>query len=95
LLLTRPLVWEGDGLEINVSSANGTVQVEVLSEDGEVVEGYERASSVAFSGDSLRHPMQWKDGRTMGALRGRRLRLKFYLSNAVLYAFCAKKSEKS
>jgi hypothetical protein len=95
LLLTRPLVWEGDTLETNVSSANGTVQVEVLSEDGEVLEGYERASSVAFSGDSLRHPMQWKDGRTMGALRSQRLRLKFYLSNAVLYAFGAKNGVKS
>ncbi len=89
-LLTRPLVCEGEVLEINASSANGTIQVEVLSPDGEIIEGYEREASVTFSGDSLRQEMQWKDGRTMSALRGQRLRLKFYMSNAVLYSFVIK-----
>ena len=90
LLLTRPLAWEGDALEVNGSSADGAIQVEVLSEGGEVMEGYDRASSVVFSGDSLRQRMQWKEGRTMGALGGRRVRLKFYLSNATLYSFAMK-----
>jgi hypothetical protein len=90
LLLTRPLVCEGDQLEINASSANGTLQVEVLSEKGKVLEGYEKESSVVFSGDSLRQEMQWKDGRNMSALRGQRIRLKFYMSNAVLYSFHVK-----
>tara|TARA_Y100000758_G_scaffold220673_1_gene159094 strand:- start:1348 stop:2763 length:1416 start_codon:yes stop_codon:yes gene_type:complete len=90
LLLTRPLSWQGDAVEVNVSSADGAIQVEVLSEQGEIVAGYERTSSMVFSGDSLRQQMQWKDGRTMGALNGRRVRLKFYLSNATLYSFAIK-----
>ena len=31
--------------------------------------------------------MPWQGGRTVGALRGKRLRFKFYLSNAALYSF--------
>jgi len=31
--------------------------------------------------------MQWTEGRDMSVLRGQRIRLKFYLSNAVLYSF--------
>ena len=89
-MLTRPLSWQGDAVEVNVSSADGAIQVEVLSEQGEIVAGYERKSSMVFSGDSLRQQMQWKDGRTMGALNGRRVRLKFYLSNATLYSFAIK-----
>ena len=87
LLLTRPLLWQGEALEINASSGNGMIQVEVLSEGGEVVEGFERTSSVEFGGDALRQQMQWKDGRTMAVLNGRCIRLKFYLSTAALYSF--------
>ncbi|NKB71491.1 MAG: hypothetical protein GKR89_30840 [Candidatus Latescibacteria bacterium] len=87
LLLTRPLVWQGDALEINSSSADGAIQVEVLSADGAVIEGYERESSLVFCGDSLRQQMQWEGGRSMDALCGQRIRLKFYLSNAMLYSF--------
>lgn len=90
LLLTRPLLWQGNALEINASSANGAIQAEVLSEDGEVLAGYERASSLVFSGDALRHEMRWQDQHHMQALNGQRIRLKFYLSDAVLYAFCMK-----
>ena len=90
LLVTRPLRWEGEMLEINAASGDGVIAVEVLAEDGAVIAGYERTSSVPFSGDSLRQEMQWRDGRDMSVLCGRRIRLKFYLSNAVLYSFSAK-----
>ena len=90
LLLTRPLTWKGNALEINASSADGAIQVEVLSESGETIEGYDRAASVVFSGDSLRQRIQWEGGRTMDRLDGRRVRLKFYLSNATVYSFAMK-----
>ena len=89
LLLTRPIAWNGNTLEINASSANGSIQVEVLSVEGEVLEDYEREASVIFSGDSVRHKMLWKNDRDLDAFRGQRIRLKFYLSNAVLYSFRA------
>ena len=90
VLLTRPFLWDGDALEINASSDNGTIQAEVLSADGGIVEGYAREASRAFCGDGLRQQMQWQDGRDMGALRGQQVRLKFYMSNATLYSFGAK-----
>ena len=34
---------------------------------------------------ALRQQMQWTEGRDMSVLRRQRIRLKFYLSNAVLY----------
>jgi len=87
VLLTGPLMYNGETLEINAFSANGTLQVEVLSEEREVLKGYERRSCRVFSGDSPRQQMRWQDGHNMLELRGQRLRLKFYMSNAVLYSF--------
>jgi hypothetical protein len=40
----------------------------------------------AFAGDALAHSVRW-DGGGLSALRGRAIRLKFYLSEASLYAF--------
>jgi hypothetical protein len=87
VLLTRPLTCEGNQLEINTASTDGAIQVEVLTEAGEIIAGYERSSCPAVSDDSLRHRMTWLAGRDLSSLRGQRIRFKFYLSNAVLYSF--------
>lgn len=79
---TNCVFWD-EAIGKYVSSANGTIQVEALSADGEIIEGYAKASSVAFCGDSLRHQLQWRHGRTMRALQGQRIRLKFYMSQAI------------
>ena len=77
---------EGAGLQINAWAANGRIQAEVLTESGEVVEGFGRGECAAFSGDALAHSVRWNGG-VLSALRGRTIRLKFYLSEASLYAF--------
>ena len=61
-------------------------QVEVLTERGEVVEGFGRGECAAFAGDALAHSVRWNGGG-LSALRGRAIRLKFSLSEASLYAF--------
>ena len=85
-LVTRAFTCEGDGLEINACAANGRIRVEVLTERGEVVEGFGRGECAAFAGDALAHSVRWNGGG-LSALRGRTIRLKFYLSEASLYAF--------
>ena len=85
-LVTRAFACQGDGLELNASAANGRIQVEVLTEGGEVVEGFGRRECEAVSCDSLAHTVRWNGGG-LSAVRGRAIRLKFYLSEASLYAF--------
>ena len=87
VLLTRPFTCQGDELTINTTSTDGAIGVEVLTEDGEIIAGYERTSNPIFSGDSLGHEVRWQADRNLSDLRGQRIRLKFYMSNAVLYAF--------
>jgi predicted GH43/DUF377 family glycosyl hydrolase len=86
-ILTRTFRCDGEALQINASSSNGWVQTEVLEKDGTVIEGFDRQSSVPFSGDALGQNVAWKGERPLAQLRGREIRLKFYLTNAELYAF--------
>ena len=62
------------------------MSVAVLDEEGYEQLGFARVYSAVFDGDSVRQRMTWKDV-TFDSLKGQRIRLKFYLRNASLYAF--------
>ncbi len=96
-ILTRPFLCEGNSLYVNAAaSPGGSIAAEVMSVDAasgdhlrssQVVEGMSRGDCVPVSGDTLDGAILWKDGRTLAALRGKPIRLKFHLSLADLYAF--------
>ena len=52
MLTTEPLTFLGTTLHLNVESSRGRVEVEVLDQRGEPVEGYSRADCVPISTDS-------------------------------------------
>ncbi len=86
VLVTKSFPCEGDELSINASASNGQIQVEVLTEAGEVVEGFGRDECQPFKSDSFSHSVQWKRG-ALSSIRGTRIRFKFFLNEASLYAF--------
>lgn len=86
--LTRPLVFEGDELRLNLSTgAAGGVRVEVQDEDGHALPGLALADCAEVFADETDRPVRWTSGAALGALAGRPLRLRFALCDADLYAF--------
>ena len=85
-LVTRPFRCEGGSLRINAAARGGELAVAVLDADGVQQEGFGRPDSALFDGDSVRWEMTWRRAR-FDDLRGRAIRLKFYLRNARLYSF--------
>ena len=86
-LITKPFLVEGDNLSINVAARGGSVAVAVLDEHGVQHEGFSRSDCVLFDGDSVDHRITWRTKTSLDDLRGRAVRLKFYLRNAELYSF--------
>ena len=82
-LLTKPLVFRGDRLELNLAtSAAGGVRVELLAEDGAVL-----AKSEEIIGDDIARIVDWTGGADLAGLAGRPVRLRFSLQDADLYSF--------
>jgi len=79
-LTTVPLRFNDPGLFINADAKNGQIRVEVLDEAGAAIEGL--ASGETLTKDAIR----WR-ASDLSKLRGRAVRLKFYLRNASLYSF--------
>lgn len=98
VLTTVPLVLKGTSLYVNAAAAGGQLEVEIVHDrqDGasagtdalfEPVEGYGRRNCLPIRSDSVRHRVAWEGADDLEPLRGRPVRLRFYLRDAELYSF--------
>ena len=89
IVITRPLVFEGEGkLFVNADvGTNGYVRVSVVAEDGSAIEGFGDEDCRAVCEDSTRSRVGWGSNETLARLKDRYVRLAFHLTNAKLYSF--------
>ncbi len=87
VLTTHPLVFQGSRLTVNADANKGQLAVEVLDEAGHPVAGYDREACLLKPFDSTQQEVNWKSHPDLAALRGKPIRLRFYLQNADLYGF--------
>jgi len=86
-MLTKPAVFEGRRLAINVStSAVGSVKVEIQDASGTPFPGYGIEDCIEIWGDEIERVVAWKAGADVSKLSGRPIRLHFVLKDADLYA---------
>jgi hypothetical protein len=87
-VLTKPLVWRGSTLWVNVGTRQGEVQAELLDEEGNLIrQGWSRAHSIPATEDGVRLPMRWQNEEDLSELHQQTVRLRFYVRDAELYAF--------
>lgn len=87
-IVTKPFKLEGDTLQVNVDASGGRFYAEVLDEDGKPAPGFTAKEAKLYDDvDELRLKAQWKNNKDLSELRGRLIRLKFYLRNVKLYSF--------
>ena len=72
-------------ITINADAGAGSVRVEVLNEDGYRMRGFSRQAAIAIRGDSLQHPVRWKD-RSLRDLPPGNYMLRVHLENAEVFA---------
>jgi len=91
-LLTVPIVFAGDRLEINaLTRAGGNITVEILDVMGRPLPG--AMKSKPFSGDALRHVLTFA-GQAVSSLRGKPVSLRFNLKDAQLFSFACRTEPK-
>jgi len=86
-LITKPLVFEGDGLVLNYStSAAGGILTEVQDRGGSPLEGFRIEECEELYGDEIEGRVSWKSGANLGNLSGSVVKLRFALRDADLYS---------
>ncbi|MGM0490372.1 MAG: twin-arginine translocation signal domain-containing protein [Planctomycetota bacterium] len=87
-LVTRPIRFEGDRLQMNFStSAAGSIAVEVQDQAGKPIAGFALADCQVQYGDELDRVVSWKGDADLSRLAGKPVKLRFQLKDADLYAF--------
>src|SRR5262249_5808585 len=93
MLLTRPLIFSGSYLFLNIDVAQrGQVKVELCDEEGVPLPGFTRENCLAISGDSTRKLIRWGRNSDLRKLAGTPVRFKFYITDGKLFAFWVSKS---
>jgi hypothetical protein len=86
-LLTEPLVFTGEELELNyATSAAGSLRVEIRDPQSGPIPGYTLRESVDVFGNHVAGRAAWKQGCGVGALAGRPVQLRFVMRDADLYS---------
>ena len=86
-LLTKPFIFEGNGLFLNyATSATGYISVAVLDEGGNVIPGFGFEECGEIYGNELQKEVVW-GGKSLADLSGKKMRLSITLNDAHLYAF--------
>ena len=85
MIETVPIQAPDEQLVVNADAARGKVEVEVLSEAGVPLVGYERGDCVALCDDEVRHVMCWQNRDRLP--QNQSVRLRILLQDTQLYSF--------
>jgi len=87
-LITRPLVFAGSKLRLNVNTgAGGTVRVEMQDASGKPIRGFTAADCDEINGNYIRVDVTWQGKPNLSALAGKPVRLRFVMRDTDLYSF--------
>ncbi len=86
-IVTKRFADANGQMLVNFNSRGGSLKVEVLDADGNVIPGYGRDDCENLKGESVRQPVTWKSKKGLPA--GAPVRFRFLLDHARLYSFMA------
>ncbi|MDX9971380.1 MAG: hypothetical protein RBU21_00175 [FCB group bacterium] len=86
-LTTRPIVFKGSRLFVNVDCPEGELRVEVLDEERNPIAPYTRDNSIPVRTDGTRVAVTWENAADLAAVAGKPVRLRFHLRKGGLYSF--------
>ena len=86
-LVTKPLIFSGDRLVLNFTTAvAGSIGVELQDAQGVSIAGYTLDDCEELTGDDINRVVRWKEGTWLRPLAGEPVRLRFVLKDADLYS---------
>lgn len=87
-IVTKPLVFEGGRLVLNLECEdNGYAIVELLDDRGKAIPGFTRRDADRLTGDSVSRVVTWGGNSDIGKLAGKPIALRVRLHKAKLYAY--------
>ncbi len=85
--VTKPVTFDGNRLVINFStSAAGSIWVELQTENGEAIPGFELDACDEIIGDEIARTVTWRGSESLASVAQRPVKLRFKMKDADVYA---------
>ena len=90
MFVTKPILFDGDGLFLNYStSAAGFIKVGIVGDETDwPAPGYSTEDCDIIYGNELDRMVTWRGDGCLSKFRGKPVRLKFEMKDADLYSIC-------
>lgn len=86
-IVTKPMIFNGKYLFVNVDCPKGALRVEVLDRYNNVVPGYELDNCIPIRENKTLYRVEWKNKKDLQALDKDKIKLRFSIENGALYSF--------
>jgi hypothetical protein len=84
--VSKPLVFSGNKLVLNLNASGGTARVGILDAAGNPLTGFAVSDCDAITANSTTNTVTWQGSPAVGSLAGTTVKLRFEMVNAKLYA---------
>ena len=92
-LTTEVLKYQGEFLFVNANCTEGRLTAEILDQEGNVIPGYSRQDCCVMTEDKTKFQIRWRDKQSLSGVSPDKMRIRFILHNASIYAFWITDSE--
>ena len=86
-VMTAPMICPGGRLHVNADASGGELAAAVIEQDGYHAPEYAAVRCAALDRDAVSHRLTWIERRDLDSLKGKEIRLKFYLRQADLFSY--------
>jgi len=90
-LTTETLKFDGEHFFVN-ANVQGSLRIEILDADGNVIPGFCKNDCIEFIGDNTKKNIMWLNNNKLSALKGKNIKIKFYLESGDIYSFWISKT---
>ncbi len=86
LVTTAPFLVTGNNLKLTADvKAGGSLLVEVVDENGNVIDGYAASDCASVGQNIIKGSLTWANGKTLADLVGQTVSFRLYLADATVY----------
>lgn len=85
-LLTELFKFDGAYFFVN-ANVTGSLKAELTDINGNVIPGYSKNDCIVYRGDATKSRIVWAGKTNLSELKGKAIRVKFYVTDGSLYAF--------
>ena len=86
-LLTRPLLFSGNRLFVNVDTSGGEMRAEILEQNGKPIASFTYENCIPIRLDDTLTEVRWKGIRDISSVSGKAVRFRFSIVQGSLYSF--------